>query len=84
MLKGAVTWASNPAVSKAAAKRHMRQIGPESIDPMTGESSATYLAEQTAEAFDKHEWLDDPDHWIWDMAVDVSDEFGPIRMGPGR
>ncbi len=33
-----------------------------------GEVIATKLAEDTANAIDRWEWLDDPDHWIWEMA----------------
>lgn len=31
--------------------------------------TATELAESAAEAFGRAEWLDDPDHWVWDAAV---------------
>jgi hypothetical protein len=39
------------------------------------EVNCTMLAEETAKYLDHDEWLDDPDHWIWDIAVDVADEY---------
>lgn len=37
-------------------------------------TTATELAETTAGALDRDDWLDDPDHWIWDLAVDVLED----------
>lgn len=34
-----------------------------------GEVNCTHLAENTAWALNRDEWLDDETHWIWDMAV---------------
>lgn len=34
----------------------------------------TELAEDTAIVFNHDEWLDDPDHWIWDLALIGFDE----------
>lgn len=42
------------------------------IDPRTGEPDCTGLAEDCALEFDHDEWLDDPDHWIWEVAVEVA------------
>lgn len=33
----------------------------------------THLAETAADAFERHDWLDDPDHWVWDIAIDAFD-----------
>lgn len=44
-------------------------------DPRTLEVNHTSLAEACAEAFDVADEggpLDDPDHWIWEVAVEVS------------
>lgn len=43
-------------------------------DPRTNEVNLTSLAEACAEAFDVADEggpLDDPDHWIWEVAVEV-------------
>lgn len=41
-----------------------------------GEPQYTKLAEQAAWALDPEDvWLDDPDHEVWDLAVDVLDEY---------
>ena len=32
--------------------------------------NATELAENCADSLDHHEWLDDPDHWIWEIAME--------------
>ena len=39
-----------------------------------GEVNMTQLAEDAAHAFDHDEWLDDPDHWIWDAAANALNE----------
>ena len=33
--------------------------------------TATALAESAAITWQKPEWLDDDQHWIWDVAIDV-------------
>lgn len=38
-----------------------------------GELNSTSLAEDTAFAVGHPEWLDDPDHWVWDLAVEAED-----------
>jgi hypothetical protein len=40
------------------------------IDPL---DNATVLAEETAWAFDNDEWLDDPDHEVWEIALEFFD-----------
>ena len=34
----------------------------------------TQFVENCAHEFDHDEWLDDPDHWVWDMALDFTEE----------
>jgi len=36
------------------------------------EANLTMLAEEAAISVDHDEWLDDPDHWIFDLAVEVA------------
>lgn len=36
------------------------------------EMTRAKLAEDAAAAFGRPEWLDDPDHWVWDTAVAAS------------
>lgn len=40
-----------------------------------GEINCTRLAEETAQLMEHDEWLDDPDHIIWDCAIEVSDDY---------
>ena len=35
-----------------------------------GFENATELAEFAAHEFGHSEWLDDSDHWIWELAID--------------
>lgn len=35
--------------------------------------NATQLAEAAADTFEHDEWLDDPEHWIWELAVEFFD-----------
>jgi hypothetical protein len=37
------------------------------------DASATTLAESAAIVLGHDEWLDDPDHWIWDLAIETLD-----------
>lgn len=49
---------------------------PEEYFDSAGEPQYAQLAEQAAWALDPDDtWLDDPDHGIWDLAVDVLDAF---------
>ena len=56
---------------KTTASKIMNRFVPDHTDPLTGETNLTGLAEATADEMGQHEWLDDPDHWIWDMAIEV-------------
>lgn len=38
----------------------------------------TKLAENAAWEFDHDEWLDDQDHWVWELSVDVMDAAGKL------
>lgn len=55
-----------------------------------GSVNYTRLAENAAWHFNRDQWLDDMDHWIWDLAVDVGDSVqhsercgGERRSGTG-
>lgn len=34
--------------------------------------TATWLAEEAADALGHLEWLDDSEHWVWDLAMEVA------------
>jgi hypothetical protein len=44
-------------------------------DRLSDNPRATYteLAESAAVYLDHDEWLDNPEHWIWDMALSIGD-----------
>jgi len=50
----------------------------ECIDPTTGGANLTELAEGAAHAVGHDEWLDDPDHWIWDEAIQAAEALGML------
>ena len=70
---------------EAQARRLMRQALLEDPD-----STATGLAEFTADALGYADWLDDEGHWIWDLAVEVFEWAGKLtsasdaEQGAGR
>jgi hypothetical protein len=50
------------------------------VDRQTGEVNETTLAEDAAHALGHDEWLDDAEHFIWEMAARVADRFsGKVR-----
>lgn len=58
--------------NRNAVRSWMRVNKSEHVDPRTGELNATQLAESAAQAFDQNHTggpLDDPDHWIWELAI---------------
>lgn len=60
--------------TREAAAAWMRRSLDEHRDGRTLEVDCTGLAEACAEAFDMADEggpLDDPDHWIWEVAVEV-------------
>lgn len=57
-------WNPNPEFWKHEAKYWMDNID-------TAYDSATKLAEACAIALKHDEWLDDPDHFIWEIALEV-------------
>ena len=55
-----------------AVRSWMRVNKRDFADPRTGEINATTLAEAAADAFEQNHVggpLDDPDHWIWEVAI---------------
>lgn len=57
-----------------SVRRWMRSNAEDHRDALTREVNATSLAEAAAGAFDVDHVggpLDDPDHWIWEIAVDL-------------
>ena len=55
-------------LQQAAALRYMNALLRE-----TPQASYTNLAEHAAQELDHDEWLDNPEHWIWDMALSIGD-----------
>lgn len=63
------------AFTREAAEKWMLENHVAHRDPRTLEVNLTSLAEECAEAFDVADeggLLDDPDHWIWEVAVEVA------------
>ena len=40
-------------------------------ETLTGEPEYTQLAEAAADEFDRHDWLDDETHPVWDWAIEA-------------
>ena len=49
-----------------------------------GEVNCTRLAENAAWHFDCDHWLDDPDHWVWELAADIQEEAEKTRFYQSR
>ena len=56
--------------TKPAVLRWMKSVAEDYVDGC-GEIDCTSLAENAADEFHADFWLDDPNHWVWDLAVDV-------------
>ena len=52
-----------------AVRRWMSMEADTYRDPQTGEPNYTACAEGAAHYVDHDEWLDDPDHPVWEWAV---------------
>ncbi len=46
------------------------------IDKTTGIANLTELAETTAHELDHSEWLNDEQHIVWDLAIEVAEDLG--------
>jgi hypothetical protein len=67
------TMTTATAFNRTAARKFMRSIAEEHRDE-NGEINHTSLAEAIAARFDADGEggpLDDPDHWIWEVALEV-------------
>ncbi len=60
-------------VTISQVKRYMQSIQAYHVDPATGETNCTTLAEATAHHFDHDEWLDDENHFVWELALEVAE-----------
>lgn len=60
-------------MTKSEAKDWMQANVHDYRDHVTGEVNATSLAEACADHFSQDEVLDDPDHWIWEIAIEYYD-----------
>lgn len=61
---------------KKALQNDFSQHRWEVIDPVTDIADLTALAEYCADALGHDEWLDDPNHPIWDIAIEVAESLG--------
>lgn len=55
---------------RAEAANHMANLL--HIDPLT---TRTQLAKYTAISLYHNEWLDDSEHWIWELALNAKDDL---------
>jgi len=65
----------------------MKQNTDDNFDPITGEVNPTSLAEDAvwnSGFFDNDSVLDDPEHWIWDLAAEVVEEEQELWRAYGR
>lgn len=58
--------------TRKAVWEYMRNVV--SIFTYAGEVNCTALAEDASNHFEHPEWLDDTNHVVWDLAVDVGGE----------
>lgn len=61
--------------SKESVKKWMRKMVTDFVDKKTNEADATGLAEGAADEFASDKWLDDPDHWVWEIAAEVAEDY---------
>ena len=61
--------------TQAQVKQYMEIYAAHAADSITGEVNRTALAEWAAWDYDRDEWLDDSQHWIWRLAAEVAEEF---------
>jgi hypothetical protein len=59
--------------NQADVEAYMQEVVGDHADPLTGEVNVTALAEDAAHEWQRDDWLDDPDHPIFDLAVDVAE-----------
>lgn len=64
--------------SRSALTQWMRSLlrEKECVDPRTNIANTTELADRAAHHADHNEWLDDPDHWIWDASLAAAELEG--------
>lgn len=56
-------------------RRTMRSLVSDCVDSDTNEVNRTQLAENTAHALNHDEWLDDSNHIVWDLAIDIAESY---------
>jgi hypothetical protein len=44
-----------------------------------GEANMTEIAEAAAHELDHDEWLDDPDHEVWEIVAEIAEARGLLR-----
>ena len=60
---------------KKQVRHYMAAMLQPHIDPVTGEVNATTLAVEAAVGLDHPDWLDDNQHFVWDLAVDMAEAY---------
>ena len=65
---------------RATGIRFIRNNGEEYTVIEHGEINCTLLAESIAHAYDHDEWLDNPEHDVWDISLDLPDAYHDQRM----
>ena len=60
---------------KKQVRHYMAAVIWPHVDPMTDEVNTTTLAVEAAVGLDHPEWLDDEQHFVWDLAVDVAEAY---------
>jgi hypothetical protein len=67
------------AISSRSIRTWMWNHAAEYADPRTGEINSTHLAEACAHHFGADHWLDHDTHEVWELAVDVAEEWEANR-----
>lgn len=73
-IKG-LSWDEINKTSARMARGWMRSHVGEFVDPFTDEVNSTAMAEEAALQIGRQDWLDDSQSIIWDIAIQVADEY---------
>ena len=60
-------------VNRADLEAYLEEVVADHVDPLTGEVNTTALVEDAAHYYAREDWLDDDQHIVWDLAVDVAE-----------
>ncbi len=62
-------------ISNDKIRKFMQSIVKEHVDKLTDEVNCTTLSEATAYHFNHDEWLDDSNHEVWGIAIQVAEAY---------